>query len=253
MSAVLELDVGNTRVKWRIVDVHGNALQSGHWAHGGGALPEDAQLDRLLEDNHCRSARVGSVAAEAVNDRLRKWATTRRLGMRFAHSSAESAGVSNSYRQPGLMGVDRWLAMLAAFNQYPGNICVIDCGTALTIDVVNAAGQHLGGLIMPGIRLQQNALREYTDKVIFNERPRTAELQLGNDTAGCVHNGSKFMLVGAIHEVLSHSKRLLGGEMACIMTGGDADLLAPLLQAPLQDAVIVAPDIVLDGLKYALP
>jgi type III pantothenate kinase len=184
---------------------------------------------------------------------LREWAATRKLDIQFAKTSAVCAGVSNSYDRPERMGVDRWLAMLATFNQYSGNTCVIDCGTALTFDVLNAAGKHLGGLIMPGARLQQNALHEHTDRVIFSKQSDAGDLRLGTDTPGCVHNGSKFMLVGAIHEVLRHAEQRLGSDVQCVISGGDAALLLPLLRPVLQETVIEAPDIVLDGLQYALP
>ncbi|HID72512.1 TPA: type III pantothenate kinase, partial [Candidatus Micrarchaeota archaeon] len=168
---ILEIDVGNTRAKWRVVDALGQAGDRGHWAHSKTALPAAAELDDMLGCSRCRRARVGSVAGAALNQRLQDWAATRKLDIQFAQTSVACAGVSNSYDQPARMGVDRWLAMLAAFNHYRGNLCVIDCGTALTFDVVSAAGKHIGGLIMPGVRLQQNALREHTDKVIFSKQP----------------------------------------------------------------------------------
>ncbi|MGI9284039.1 MAG: type III pantothenate kinase, partial [Pseudomonadales bacterium] len=221
--------------------------------HSAASLPTDSELDSMLDSAHCVRARVGSVAAESLNQRLREWAAARRLSMQFAQTQAAGAGVINSYDQPESMGVDRWLAMLAAFNRHPRNICVIDCGTALTLDVVATNGKHLGGLIMPGIRLQQSALRQHTDKVIFSKQPHSGELQLGTDTPSCVHNGSKFMLVGAIHEVLLHANQRLGAEVQCVISGGDAALLVPLLQPVLQETIIEAPDIVLEGLQYAVP
>lgn len=250
---ILEIDVGNTRAKWRVVDALGQAGDRGHWAHSKMALPAAAELDDMLGCSRCRRARVGSVAGAALNQRLQGWAVTRKLDMQFAQASVACAGVSNSYDQPARMGVDRWLAMLAAFNRYGGNLCVIDCGTALTFDVVSAAGKHIGGLIMPGVRLQQNALGEHTDKVIFSKQPTAGELRLGTDTPGCVHNGSKFMLVGAIHEVLSYVEQQVGADVQCVISGGDAALLLPLLRPLLQESVIEASDIVLDGLQYAVP
>ncbi|MGI9295575.1 MAG: type III pantothenate kinase [Pseudomonadales bacterium] len=253
MTGVLELDIGNTRAKWRVLDANRKPADRGHWAHSASALPADSELDGMIESTQCERVRVGSVAAEELNQHLQEWATARKLNIQFAQTSVACAGVSNSYDQPERMGVDRWLAMLAAFNRYPGNICVIDCGTALTLDVVTAVGKHLGGLIMPGVRLQQNALRQHTDKVIFSKQPDVGELRLGTDTPSCVHNGSMFMLVGAIHEVLLHAEQQLGADVQCVISGGDAALLLPLLEPVLQEIVIEAPDIVLDGLQYALP
>ncbi len=253
MIHILELDIGNTRAKWRVIDAAGNAVSRGDWPHSALQLPLDSELDSMLNAVNCDRIRVASVASDAINQRLRDWAAARKSVIQFAQTTAACAGVSNSYLQPARMGVDRWLAVVAAFNQYPGNICVVDCGTALKFEVISAAGKHLGGLIMPGMRLQQNALRQHTAKIKFIEQPETDTLELGTDTASCVQNGSKFMLVGAIHEVLRHAERQLDSDVQCVISGGDAALLIPLLQPVLQETIIAAPDIVLDGLQYAVP
>lgn len=253
MTHVLELDIGNTRAKWRAIDAAGNVGSRGDWPHSAAQLPLDSKLNEMLDVADCQRIRVASVASDELNLRLREWATARKLVIQFAQTSAACAGVNNSYLEPERMGVDRWLAVLAAFNQYPGNTCVVDCGTALKFEVISAAGAHLGGLIMPGMRLQQNVLREHTAKINFIEQPENETLQLGKDTASCVQNGSKFMLVGAIHEVLRHAELKLGAKVQCLISGGDAALLMPLLHTELQESVIAVPDIVLDGLQYALP
>ena len=253
MTHVLELDIGNTRAKWRMLDVAGKCVNRGAWTHSATSLPADSDLARMLIVGNCERVRVASVACDGVDQHLRAWAVERRLRIQFAETSSVCAGVSNSYQQPERMGVDRWMAMLAAFNHYPGNLCTIDCGTALKFEVISAAGAHLGGLIMPGMRLQQHALRQHTARIKFIDQPDTNELQLGTDTASCVQNGSKFMLVGAIHEVVRHAEKKLGCDVQCVISGGDAALLYPLLQSVLQETVITAPDLVLDGLQYALP
>ena len=253
MMHVLEMDIGNTRAKWRVVDAAGKSISRGDWPHSAVQLPLDAELDNMLNAADVERIKVASVANDTINQRLQKWAAARKLVIQFAQTSATCAGVSNSYLEPERMGVDRWLAVLAAFNQYPGNTCVVDCGTALKFEVISAAGKHLGGLIMPGMRLQQKALRQHTAKIKFTAQAETDTLQLGKDTASCVQNGSKFMLVGAVHEVLRHAEEQLGSNVQCLISGGDAALLTPLLQTVLRETVIAAPDIVLDGLQYALP
>ncbi len=253
MTHILELDIGNTRAKWRVLDATGSPVGRGDWSHGATSLPTNSQLDNMLDSGNCERVRIASVACDGVDQRLREWAAIRKLHIQFAATRSTCAGVSNSYQQPELMGVDRWMAMLAAFNQYPGNLCTVDCGTALKFEVISASGTHLGGLIMPGMRLQQSALRQHTAKIKFIDQPDTSDLQLGTDTASCVQNGSKFMLVGAIHEVLRHAEERLGCTVQCVISGGDAALLTPLLQSVLQETVITAPDLVLDGLQYALP
>ncbi|MBK6349566.1 MAG: type III pantothenate kinase [Proteobacteria bacterium] len=71
----------------------------------------------------------------------------------FAASTAALAGVRNAYPDPGLLGVDRWVAVIGAYHLAQGACCVVDVGAAATLDTVDASGQHLGGSIVPGPQL----------------------------------------------------------------------------------------------------
>src|SRR3546814_5490867 len=73
----------------------------------------------------------------------------------FARSSAGWHGLRNAYREPERLGVDRWLAMIAAWHTHRGAACIANAGTALTVDVIDAQGQHLGGIIAAGLAAQQ--------------------------------------------------------------------------------------------------
>src|SRR3546814_17254315 len=76
----------------------------------------------------------------------------------FARSSAGWHGLRNAYREPERLGVDRWLAMIAAWHTHRGAACIANAGTALTVDVIDAQGQHLGGIIAAGRAEQQSAI-----------------------------------------------------------------------------------------------
>ena len=82
-------------------------------------------------------------------------------------AEAQQGALINGYMEPERLGVDRWLAMLAVIEEEQPEvpICVIDCGSAITIDAVNAKGEHVGGLIVPGISMMRNALVKGTSGI----------------------------------------------------------------------------------------
>jgi len=138
-------------------------------------------------------------------------------------SSLEFAGVRNAYRQPEALGVDRWLALLAAHHHYRGDSCVVDCGTAITLDRIDMQGQHLGGLIMPGLQLLRRALNSNTAglPLVHAADP----VVLADHTEAAIASGCLWAAVGLIETIMRrHPAQQL------LLTGGDACHLQSLLQ-----------------------
>lgn len=133
-------------------------------------------------------------------------------------------GLRNSYPKPELLGVDRWLAMLGARKFHKNQqLIVIDAGTAVTVDVVDPEGQHQGGWILAGLRLQQQAVTLHTAKV-FNRDEQRPELTFGQDTASCLQNGALAAVIAVIRYAQSINPT---GKL--VLTGGDAPALMPYL------------------------
>ena len=145
----LELDIGNSRVKWRLIS---NRVES----EGVTTL-----VDRQWPEVSLDAIWISSVAASDLNERL-SVELQQRYGCtpEFARVSKECAGVRCGYDDVSRLGVDRWLALLAAFQreQEGSPAIVVDAGSAVTIDLVDADGQHVGGFITPGYRMLQSAL-----------------------------------------------------------------------------------------------
>jgi pantothenate kinase type III len=145
----LQLDIGNTRAKWRLVN--GNKVIS----RGDYQPNDESSQQRLL--NCCESldhiwiSSVTTAASELLLSRLleNQWG----IVPWFARSESRTGSLINSYEEPSRMGVDRWLAMLAGRERKKSRLCVIDSGSALTIDIVSADGRHEGGYIIPGAAL----------------------------------------------------------------------------------------------------
>ena len=228
----LLVDIGNSRVKWAVAE-HGELKV-------GAAFPSDAaefgkSLDRLWRDMGApRAAHASNVAGDAMADRLAEWVARRwNLPVRFARSEARAHGVINGYRQPERLGVDRWMGLIALRHDYALPACLVDCGTALTLDVLDETGRHLGGLIAPGPALMRRALLRETQGV----RPEgtAAGGPLGLDTAACA---------GLVEKTLSELAPALDRAPTLVLSGGDGGLLGQALPIPYR----LAPDLVLRGL-----
>lgn len=206
--AELLLDIGNTRAKAAL-----------HQA--GTLLP--------LDLSHGISVEVSAVvyASVAAPERVQTLMTELSLAnvpWTQIGSELTKNGLHNSYPKPELLGVDRWLAMLGArkFHQ-DQQLIVIDAGTAVTVDIVDAAGQHQGGWILAGLRLQQQAVTLHTAKV-FNRDEQRPELTFGQDTASCLQNGALAAVIAVIRYAQSINPT---GKL--VLTGGDAPALMPYL------------------------
>lgn len=231
---ILLLDVGNTRLKWAYAE-HGVLLETGAEMHEGRPADRLATLDLHEPDG----VLIASVAGAANDLSLTKTCTARWLhAPRFARAEAERSGLRNAYAEPQRLGVDRWLAMLGAWTATRGACVVVDAGTALTADVIDAGGLHLGGFIAAGLMTTEKAVLGVT-RFPTRATPLPVHAGLGRDTEACVRQGAMLSVLGAIDRAaaqLPAARRYLAG--------GDATRLAPLLG----DGWELRPHLVLEGL-----
>ena len=204
------------------------------------------ELARIVEGASLDCLQVASVAGREA-DALLAQELSAALGMTpdFYYSPAADAGLTNCYAEPERLGVDRWLAMVDAWHRAGGAAIVVDCGSALTIDLVDRAGQHRGGYIVPGLRMLESSLLSRTASVRFQEAQSWSSLDPGNSTVACVHNGTMRMTVAFITETVVALQNLVQDTCPVFVTGGDAmDVMAWL-----PDGFCHLPDMVLDGLE----
>lgn len=242
---ILELDIGNTRCKWRLVDAQGKATVAGGWM-----IDElQAGLHGLPCDMAVRRVRAACVRGDAVEQRVRRDVhAVLGVDTEFARTQHGAAGVRNSYAEPERMGVDRWLAMLAGFSRYGGAVCVFDCGSAITADLVDAEGRHCGGYIVPGLAMSRASLSSATDRVRFDAAACVPSVAPGTSTAEAVVNGTLLAATGMLHAAHRQFARICP-RVPVLLTGGDAEQLLPWLDFD----VILQPHLVMDGLRLALP
>jgi len=227
-------DLGNSRFKFAPLDgAAAGSVQA--WQHGAEAMTA-AALHALP---HGGTAWVASVAAPALTATVMDVLRGRFAQVRVARTLAECAGVRIGYAQPEKFGVDRFLALLAAANaQRP--VLVVGVGTALTIDLMDAAGQHLGGRIGASPTTMREALHARAVQLPVEGGQYT---EFANATSDALASGCDGAAVALIERSLGHGAGQLGAVPALLMHGGGA---APLL--PLLPAAEYRPALVLDGL-----
>jgi type III pantothenate kinase len=239
---ILEIDMGNSRIKWRCRE------ESGSLAHG--VLTGDyREVATEMAGKSLSNIWVASVLDQAHNQAFAQWCHTQfHIIPEFAKTQAQCAGVTNSYAQPGLMGVDRWLAMLAAFDCVGGPCVVVQAGSAITADLLGPSGKHLGGYIGPGLTMMRRALEDNTRRV-KPEPSGWAQLSPvpGTDTQGAVKGALAAMALGLVATAQSELISALGVEPTLVVTGGDGPALADRLAGSR-----LMPELVLDGLALAL-
>jgi type III pantothenate kinase len=157
-------------------------------------------------------------------------------------SQASRFGITNAYLEPEKLGVDRWLAMIAGYHTYHKAICIVSCGTAITLDIVDDKGKHQGGLISPGLRLMQESLAKNTENLELSDAGYS--FGLANYTAAAIHNGTLSAACGLIELTLSN----LHDSLQLVLTGGDAEIIAQNLSRPY----IIDRELVLRGLALTL-
>jgi len=241
---ILEIDAGNSRVKWRVV---GRTAISDCVAVSVGSIEEMLEAPVLSEVRRVRISSVRSVAANKVIAE----AILRFLGVvpEFAQSMEYCAGVKNAYSQPERLGVDRWMAILAGRTHVcEQSYLILDAGSAITIDFVDASGVHLGGYITPGLHLQLESLRLATAMEI-NSDFFWGDLTPGRDTEHAIRNGILGMVC---HWVAAEALGRNAMSDRVLVTGGDGLLLAGKLRS-LGIETEYLPNLVLDGLRVALP
>ena len=124
------------------------------------------------------------------------------------------------YQDTSLFGVDRFLNLLAAREKLNNNFCVVSCGTAITLDFYT--NQHIGGMIVPGIRVSREFLSEKTG---LDSVKKPTDL-LGNDTASSIGSGIYFGYQNLIFASIKNIENTLNQHFRLIFTGGDAEVLS---------------------------
>lgn len=250
---ILELDMGNTRIKWRVRHESGKVFRGSMSSKvPWGVLAQEVASVLSDSDHNYRLTRVlvASVLGETRNQDFRSWCESEyALSPEFAKSEPVMNGVINGYKIPEQLGVDRWLAIMAGYEAVHQACVIVDCGSALTVDLIDEQGLHLGGYIAPGVQLMRRALRLDTAGVAVYEGVSLFAVAPGQDTESAVSAAQGAMICGLLERALGCLRGRVGSSaITLVITGGDARSL--LAQYP---EALWLPELVLDGLVLALP
>lgn len=237
----LVIDVGNSRMKWALVDRRGLLAQ--------GVVP-NADIGTLaLRDwqNMQRPYRaVGvNVAGESARVRVEGQLTRWRVPMQWLFATESACGVVNRYSPPGSLGPDRWAALVAAHLRNGESdaarqpIVVVNAGTAVTVDTLDADGVFRGGMILPSMRLMLRALADNTAAL---KVPPGAYDDFPTNTADALYSGALQAVCGAI-ELARARVSTHGAPVRCYLAGGAAPEIGPHLAAPVE----LVDNLVLEG------
>ncbi len=242
----LLVDAGNSRLKW--------ALWDGRRLSSPGRCPsrsDPAGAVRALVSaapEQLEGVLVANVAGAWMADALRRGlARTCAHPPVFLAPTGTALGVRCAYANPGRLGVDRWVAVIAAFHHVSGAALVVDAGTAVTIDAVAADGRHLGGLILAGRELMARALHRDTTgigRTHLHALPGEAEAAFGQSTDDAVSFGAAWALVGAVERAWAAAAQAFGERPPLLLTGGGAPELLPYLGGTVEHR----PQLLLEGL-----
>lgn len=233
---ILAVDAGNSRVKWGLHD--GSSWLSKGWvASTEGATLGDALKGLPAPKQVILSNVAGPQVAMQIEEACKVWSAR----MQWAIAVDNQCGVSNGYETPSQLGSDRWAALIAARAIAPEGCVVVNAGTAMTVDALTAEGVFIGGLIIPGLAIM---LRSLTENTASLKDVDGHYLDLPKNTPDAVYSGALSAMVGAVW----HMNALLAGEIkrapTCLVSGGDAPLLLPLLSGRSR----MVDNLVLDGL-----
>ncbi len=225
------LDCGNSRLKWGL-------REDGKWsAQGALDLGDLPLLASFLPPGIDRHRAIGcNVAGE---ERAKAIAAALPMPVVWADSRAAQCSVVNGYDDPAGLGADRWAALIGARALHRGAALVVIAGTATTIDLLDADGRFLGGLILPGLTLMAQSLAQGTAQLpaaqgVYRPLPR--------NTHDAIASGAVHATLGAVQRMFDQLPP--GSNTLCLLSGGAAETLQPHIALPLRRVE----NLVLEGL-----
>ncbi|MCW8826815.1 MAG: type III pantothenate kinase [Gammaproteobacteria bacterium] len=221
----LLFDIGNSRIKWQDREHFDETPNAFSYSQED----FDAKLTEVLTQLAAPDADVVvvSVASEEINIAFEAWIKCNwDVETVFLATKQKWHELKNGYEIPERLGVDRWYALVGAVERYPLPFVVCDIGTAVTVDIVDIHGDHLGGYIIPGIETMIRSLISETNINLNTPMPSIDMMEFPADTHAAIERGC-FHAIGAL---IDSVKEQVGDASCCILTGGGADLIGQLLK-----------------------
>jgi len=245
---LLLVDIGNTRVKWaRLVDGQMGKQRAAASAGWGARQYARRVIGRGWAGREGRIV-VSSVAGRKTHQLL--VAAARQAGApapEFVASERTAAGVTTEYLEPWRLGVDRFVGAIGAHHLASGQpVCVVNVGTAMTIDLVDGSGLHRGGAIVPGPALMVDSLLTQTNGIRrrANGGPSGITSLFARTTRTAIGQGALYAAAAVIDRAIEEARGQLGARPLVLLTGGGSAAIKPLIRT----TAVGLPELVLHGL-----
>lgn len=225
----LLIDWGNTRLKFLLVKQLSEFTDQQQSVEPGTAISVQdlvAQLEQSVSKESIAKVLIASVRSEQDNEELETSLNRLGLVLFVAKTSKYDCGVECAYQKPQQLGIDRWLAMIAGYqatNRETGQtVGIVDIGSAITLDVVDPGGKHIGGHIIPGKRLLCESLLNTANVSVDNSLPAPSRFELGRSTIDCVNFGVRQMMLGYLScSMMACTRKYKVNQW--VITGGDSE------------------------------
>jgi type III pantothenate kinase len=233
---VLAIDAGNSRIKW--------GLAADEWIERGAVATANAgELEQALAhlpppDRIVAANVAGVAAAQAIASAAQRFG----LGAETIVPRAEQCGVRSGYAKPEQLGPDRWAALIGARALFDGPCVVVNAGTTMTVDALSAEGVFLGGFIVAGYAVMRASLASNTARLALQDGGFSF---FPDNTGDAIASGAMNALAGAVDRMVRYMVDVGEGEPLVMLSGGDADIVAPHLNHRVQ----VVDNLVLEGLR----
>ena len=243
----LLIDAGNSHLKWATLEAE---ILSSHKSLSYKNKTSVEQLNAVIDSNksECDSIIMVSVLGDDFSEESQKIADAKGIKLTIVKSQAQLAGIKSAYNEPYKLGTDRLVAMVAAHrlvnlnSDKPQACIVIDTGTAITIDAVDEIGQHLGGVIMPGLSLCSESLLDNTQllSIWHNKDSEFIPDYFSKETSNAIASGCLLGLTGGIDSICDKMEKDLIENSGIkrvpvkkIICGGNANKLLPHMKSKL--------------------
>lgn len=231
----LVIDNGNTRIK--------AASFSGTKLHEKFLFMTSVELKDFLSEHQFEHSIVSSVSHSSHE--VARWIKS--SGEKFLLSNQLPLPIKNLYATPDTLGVDRIAAVCGALELFPDqNSLVIDAGTCITYEFLDAEKNYHGGAISPGIQMRFGAMHKFTARLPLLTEISETNL-VGNSTESCMKSGVVNGVLAEVRGIIERYSQKFPA-LGVILCGGDA----PFFENNLKQPIFVAPDLVLHGLNRIL-
>ncbi len=237
---LLVVDVGNTQTHFGVFKDGGAPVEHWRFATVRDSTRDEigAVLSNLLALRGLQFADIdASIVSSTVPQLSEEWHTMAKLYLRqemLVVGPSLRTGMPIRYDNPHEIGADRLANAIAAYDRVRDACVVVDFGTAITYDVVSAAGEYLGGIITPGAEISIDALYDRAAKLPKVElaRPRTL---IGKSTVDAIRSGIVFGFASQVDGIVRRLRDELGPATSVIATGGLAEVLVPFVRVTIDE------------------